>query len=127
MRLIVTRPEPDATRPRALGFANAAMQWGDDRWVTLVWPLIPADPAVRRVMFLHELFHRVSDRVANVLIGHDHLPRKAGDEIAAADRAEWQEEGLAPVSGRGGESSSLRGVADPDFDEDELDNQDPRT
>jgi hypothetical protein len=57
--IATNRPEPDAPRPRALGFANAAMQWGDDRWATLVWPLIPADSTRRRVMFLHELFHRV--------------------------------------------------------------------
>lgn len=57
--IATNRPEPDAPRPRVLGFANAAMQWGDDRWVTLVWPFIPADSAARGVMFLHELFHRV--------------------------------------------------------------------
>jgi len=32
---------PDAPRPPALGFANAAMRWGDIRWTTLVWQLIP--------------------------------------------------------------------------------------
>jgi hypothetical protein len=57
--IATNRPEPDAPRPRALGFANAAMQWGDDRWAAFVWPLIPADSAARSVMFLHELFHRV--------------------------------------------------------------------
>jgi hypothetical protein len=57
--IATNRPEPDAPRPRALGFANAAMRWGDDRWATLVWPLIPADSSRRRVLFLHELFHRV--------------------------------------------------------------------
>jgi hypothetical protein len=56
----------------------------------------------------------------------DDSQRLRENALAAADRAEWQEEGLAPPSGRGGESSSLRGTVTPDFDEDELDNQDPR-
>jgi len=50
---------PDAPRPAALGFANAAMRWGDTRWTTIVWPLIPADPHRRARLLVHELFHRI--------------------------------------------------------------------
>jgi hypothetical protein len=57
--IATNRPEPEGARPRALGFANAAMQWGDDRWAAFVWPLIPSDSSARTIMFLHELFHRV--------------------------------------------------------------------
>jgi hypothetical protein len=80
--IATNRPEPDAPRPRALGFANAAMQWGDDRWATLVWPLIPADSARRRVLFLHELFHRVQPDLGLYVAGssgeNNHLDTPGG-------------------------------------------------
>jgi hypothetical protein len=80
--IATNRPEPDAPRPRALGFANAAMQWGDDRWATLAWPLIPADPALRRLVFLHELFHRVQPDLGLYVAGssgeNDHLDTPEG-------------------------------------------------
>ncbi|MFQ5605874.1 MAG: hypothetical protein ACE5HS_21600 [bacterium] len=51
---------PEAPRPRALGYANAAMEWGGVRWSTFVWQMIPADDeAARARIMLHELFHRV--------------------------------------------------------------------
>lgn len=80
--IATNRPEPDAPRPRALGYANAAMPWGDDRWATFVWPMIPADSAARRVMFLHELFHRVQPDlglyVATISGENDHLDTTEG-------------------------------------------------
>ncbi len=57
--IATSRPAPTASRPRALGFANAAMMWGDTRWTTVVWQLIPQDRATRARLFGHELFHRV--------------------------------------------------------------------
>lgn len=81
-KVVTNRPEPDAPRPRALGYANAAMQWGDDRWVTLVWPFIPADPTARGILFLHELFHRVQPDlglyVATSSGENDHLDTPEG-------------------------------------------------
>ena len=80
--IATSRPEPAAPRPRALGFANAPMQWGEDRWVALVWPLIPTDPAARRVLFLHELFHRVQPDLRLFVAGssgeNDHLDTVEG-------------------------------------------------
>lgn len=58
--IATNQPAPDAPRPRVLGFANAAWKWGDQRWSTFVWSMIP--PASRRQrirLFMHELFHRV--------------------------------------------------------------------
>lgn len=58
--IVTNEPAPDAPRPAALGFANAAMPWGGRRWTTLVWPIIAAMPAQqRRRLIAHELFHRV--------------------------------------------------------------------
>jgi hypothetical protein len=57
--IATNQPAPDAPKPRAIGFANAAMMWGDTRWTTIVWPLIPDDPQLRRRLLAHELFHRV--------------------------------------------------------------------
>lgn len=57
--IATNRPAPDAPRPRALGFANAALPWGDERWSAFVWQALPADPHARGRMMLHELFHRI--------------------------------------------------------------------
>jgi hypothetical protein len=57
--IATNQPEPKAKRPATLGFANAAVQWGGERWSTFIWQSIPADLAARRRLFLHELFHRI--------------------------------------------------------------------
>jgi hypothetical protein len=58
--IATNQPEPDAPRPRVLGFANAAWKWGDQRWSTFVWSMIPPDSVQLRIrLFMHELFHRV--------------------------------------------------------------------
>jgi hypothetical protein len=61
--VVTSEPEPSAPRPAALGFANAAVEWGGTRWTAIVWPLIPADPSLRARLLLHELFHRVQPRL----------------------------------------------------------------
>lgn len=57
--LAANRPLPNAPRPRTLGYANAVVEWGSERWTTFVWPMIPSDEAARARLMLHELFHRV--------------------------------------------------------------------
>lgn len=58
--IVTSRPEPDAPRPQMLGFANAAMPWGEERWCTLVWQTLPHDDdRARQQMIMHELFHRI--------------------------------------------------------------------
>jgi hypothetical protein len=57
--IVTNRPPPDAPRPRVLGYANAALDWGGERWSAFVWPMVPQDSAVRAGLMLHELFHRV--------------------------------------------------------------------
>ncbi len=58
--IATNQPAPDAPRPRVLGFANAAWKWGDQRWSTFIWSMIPPASRRQRVrLFMHELFHRV--------------------------------------------------------------------
>ncbi len=77
------QPTPEAPRPRVLGYANTALEWGDVRWSTFVWQMIPADdePARARLM-LHELFHRVQPQlglfVANIPGENNHLDTPEG-------------------------------------------------
>lgn len=65
--IATSEPPPEAPRPPALGFANAAMDWGGTRWVTLVWQLIPADEHERGILMMHELFHRVQPALGLLL------------------------------------------------------------
>jgi hypothetical protein len=57
--IATSEPAPPDKPPPALGFANAALEWGGRRWVTISWPLIPQDPQLRQRLLIHELFHRV--------------------------------------------------------------------
>ena len=62
--LAASQPVPDGRWPAALGYANAALLWGEQRWSTYVWSLIPADnPRARAILLLHELFHRVQQQL----------------------------------------------------------------
>jgi len=58
--LATNQPPPDAERPKALGYSNAAMKWGKERWSTFLWQqLTAADDHKRAQLMLHELFHRI--------------------------------------------------------------------
>jgi hypothetical protein len=57
--IAANQPMPADKRPAALGFANAALDWGGTRWSTFVWPRMPSDERRRAVLMMHELFHRV--------------------------------------------------------------------
>jgi hypothetical protein len=78
--LATSQPAPLAPRPSAMGFANAAVEWGGARWATVVWQLIPPDPQLRARMFLHELFHRVQPELGLTLPDqpNDHLDTTDG-------------------------------------------------
>ena len=55
------QPAPDVPRSPILGYANTALEWGDERWSAFVWQLIPAaDAGARGRLMMHELFHRHS-------------------------------------------------------------------
>lgn len=47
------------TLPVGSPVANTAFDWSGVRWSEIVWPGIPDDPQARRILFLHESFHRI--------------------------------------------------------------------
>jgi hypothetical protein len=74
--IATNQPAPNAPKPPALGFANAAMKWGDVRWSTYVWQMMPADDQhARGRLMLHELFHRIQPQLGFVVRdgNNDHL------------------------------------------------------
>ena len=47
------------TLPKEIIVSNAPTEWQGKRWTMLLWPTIPTDTIDRRVIFAHELFHRI--------------------------------------------------------------------
>jgi hypothetical protein len=47
------------TLPQSVIVSNAPVAWEGKRWTMLMWPYIPDDTNVRRIMFAHESFHRI--------------------------------------------------------------------
>ena len=47
------------TLPKEILLANAPVEWQGKRWTMLLWPTIPTDTIDRRIIFAHELFHRI--------------------------------------------------------------------
>lgn len=62
--IAANQPVPDAPRPAAFGFANAAMNWGGTRWSVFVWQQFgPATEGQRGRLMMHELFHRIQPQL----------------------------------------------------------------
>ena len=78
--IATSEPAPAAQRPAALGFANAAMEWGGTRWTTLVWQFVPTDAHARGRLLVHELFHRVQPQLKLFVrdVPNDHLDTEDG-------------------------------------------------
>lgn len=80
--IATNRPAPDAPRPRAIGFANSAFDWGGERWSTYAWSFIPpGDRTARAQLFMHELFHRVQPGLGLMALApgsNDHLDTLEG-------------------------------------------------
>ena len=47
------------TLPKAILVANAPVEWQGKRWTMLMWPTLPSGTIERRIIFGHELFHRI--------------------------------------------------------------------
>jgi hypothetical protein len=47
------------TLPQQIIISNAPIEWQGKRWTMLMWPTIPTETIDRRIMFAHELFHRI--------------------------------------------------------------------
>jgi hypothetical protein len=50
------------TLPADENIANTATTWAGVHWVQLGWPL-PAEQAARDTMMMHEMFHRIAERI----------------------------------------------------------------
>lgn len=86
--IATNQPAPDAPWPRALGYANAAMEWGGVRWSTFVWKIIPQDDRqARDRLLMHELFHRVQPELGLF------LPKSPGtpDHLDGLEGRYWLE------------------------------------
>jgi hypothetical protein len=59
------QPVPAATLPKSIGIANTSVEWGGRRWTMVVLPL-PAADYKRRVLLVHESFHRIEDKLGFV-------------------------------------------------------------
>jgi hypothetical protein len=98
--LATNEPAPDAPRPRAFGFANSALEWGNKRWSTYIWSFLPADDAQgRAVLLMHELFHRVQPELGLMAFGggsNDHLDTLDGRYWL---QLEWRALGAALAAG----------------------------
>jgi hypothetical protein len=49
--------------PTSTNIANTALDWAGVRWTMIIWPL-PTDKALRDQLMMHELFHRIQDKIA---------------------------------------------------------------
>ena len=78
--IATNQPAPEAPKPAALGFANAAMDWGGVRWSTFVWQFVLANERIRGQLMLHELFHRIQPQLGLMVGGgqNDHLDTLEG-------------------------------------------------
>jgi hypothetical protein len=47
------------TLPKEVIVSNAPVEWEGKRWTMLMWPALPTDVIDRRIVFGHELFHRI--------------------------------------------------------------------
>ena len=48
--------------PKSESFANTAIEWSGTHWTEVVWPL-PEERSRRDTLMLHELFHRIQDKL----------------------------------------------------------------
>ena len=70
--IVTNAPVPAAPRPAMLGYANSAVQWGDARWTAVVWQHLSAsDDTGRRVLMMHEMFHRIQPQLGFMLAEPD--------------------------------------------------------
>ena len=58
------QPRPTEEPPRSLGFGNAPIEWGGIRWAAYMWDFTTLlDSRTRRILMLHELFHRIQNEL----------------------------------------------------------------
>jgi hypothetical protein len=60
--VVSNEPAPAATLPQSIGIANTSVDWGGKRWTMIMLPL-PEDDYARRVLLVHESFHRIQPQL----------------------------------------------------------------
>jgi hypothetical protein len=87
--IATNQPPPGAPRPPALGFANAAMDWGGTRWTTISWPFLASTPATMKdrqgQLVIHELFHRIQPQLGLL------IPDSPNDHLDTPDGRYWMQ------------------------------------
>lgn len=75
--------------PTNMNVANTTINWRGIKWTMLVWPL-PENQFQRKILLMHELFHRIQDGLHLALNNpsSNHLDKKDGRILF---RMEWQE------------------------------------
>jgi hypothetical protein len=82
--LATSQPAPDGPWPRFLGLVNAPIEWGGATWVAFNWDFVASrTPRDRRVLFIHESFHRVQPGLALM------QPAAANEHVDAMDGRYW--------------------------------------
>lgn len=112
--LATNQPRPTGELPRALGFANAPLDWGGSRWSAYIWDFTASltDPRARAEFMLHELFHRIQPDLGLITAGG---PARSGNahldtfEGRVWLRLEWR--ALAHALAQSGENRK-RAVSD---------------
>ncbi len=89
------------TLPRDLGLANTSVEWGGRRWAEVLLPL-PQDPDERRVLLVHEAFHRIQPELGFPASEADngHLDSKDGRIYARLELAALKAALVAVRAGR---------------------------
>jgi hypothetical protein len=107
--LATNQPRPTEEPSRALGFANAPIEWGGSRWAAYVWDFTTSlDASTRGILMLHELFHRIQPDLGLITLSgqNAHLDTVEGRVWL---RLEWR--ALARALGQSGEDRK-RAVSD---------------
>jgi hypothetical protein len=60
--VVANRLAPSTALPKSIGIANTSVDWNGQRWTMVVLPL-PADSYARRVLLIHESFHRIEESI----------------------------------------------------------------
>jgi len=82
--IATSQPAPEAPRPRAIGFANAPIDWGGTTWVAFMWDFVESlTPQRRKELFIHELFHRVQPGLGLM------QPTAANEHVDAMEGRYW--------------------------------------
>lgn len=73
--VFANQPAPEPTLPKSIGIANTSVDWGGKKWTMVMLPL-PENDYDRRVLLVHESFHRIQKDLglwAGVEGGNAHL------------------------------------------------------